>query len=354
MKTKKIKICLLTLFISITLVSEAQNADWNYVPFRSGNLWGYATPDKQIVMKPTFDDAKLFYNGYAAVKKNGKYGYINTLGKLVIPFRYLVAKPFRYGYIYTKGKTKSDTILFAGASVRKDGYEICINTKGNILYKCPAIKENIANGEGIQMQTTSQKLYSDVSNNGQLYDMIADDYIVSNSPDKFYIANKNGLYGVFNNRQEMIVPFSYKFIKILNLNNNKYLRVVDQSNMVGILNWDGTMYLPVTNSSLDMIESNTGIVNFLSKKNDGFILLDKNMNILLEGNYKDVLYNANSGYTLVKANGMKGYYFINTGLAVPTNYTEIEVFNNDKYIKIQDANGKSGYINNAGIAFFEN
>ena len=35
-------------------------------------------------------------------------------------------------------------VLFAGASLRADGYEICINTKGETMPKCPAINESSA------------------------------------------------------------------------------------------------------------------------------------------------------------------------------------------------------------------
>jgi hypothetical protein len=345
----------LIVLVSLTILTavSAQRPNWDLIPFRSGKLWGYASPEKQIVIKPMYDDAKLFHEGYAAVKKNGKFGYINTTGKLVIPYKYLVAKPFRYGYTYLKGKPASDTILFAGASVRKDGYEICINTSGATLYKCPAIKEGNTN-EGFKKQTVTEKVYSDISNNGQLYDKIVDDYAIQNSPDKFYIASKNNLFGVFNNRFEVIVPFKYKSIATLKNNNSNYLKVADETGMVGLLNGDGSVALENAYNLIELEKMNDGSTNLLAKKADQYTILDNSMKPILNGNYKDIMYNKNNGYTLVNMDGNKGFYFAKSGITIPATYADIETFVDDKYIRVIDATGKSGYINDAGISFFEN
>ena len=61
-----------------------------------------------------FDDVGNFYEGFAWVKKDGKYGYINTKGEQVIECKFdcawnfsegfaLVKKYGKWGYINTKG-----------------------------------------------------------------------------------------------------------------------------------------------------------------------------------------------------------------------------------------------------------
>lgn len=49
-------------------------------------------------IKPQYDDAQSFSEGLAAVKQNGKWGYIDTDGKVVIPFQYDQAFAFNEGY----------------------------------------------------------------------------------------------------------------------------------------------------------------------------------------------------------------------------------------------------------------
>ena len=60
--------------------------------FRTNNLYGYLKRDGQEAIKPSYDVAFSFENGYACVGKNIngeiKYGCINTDGVLVIPFQY--------------------------------------------------------------------------------------------------------------------------------------------------------------------------------------------------------------------------------------------------------------------------
>lgn len=46
---------------------------------------------------PQYEDAQLFCEGLAAVKKDGKWGYIDTDGKVVIPFQYDQAYHFNEG-----------------------------------------------------------------------------------------------------------------------------------------------------------------------------------------------------------------------------------------------------------------
>lgn len=51
----------------------------------------------EIAIAPQYEDAKSFSNGYAAVKKNGKWGYIDETGKVIVDFQYDWAGPFSEG-----------------------------------------------------------------------------------------------------------------------------------------------------------------------------------------------------------------------------------------------------------------
>ncbi len=50
------------------------------------------------LVEPTYDAAGYFYEGLAAVKKDGKWGYIDETGKTVIDFKYDYAGEFNEGY----------------------------------------------------------------------------------------------------------------------------------------------------------------------------------------------------------------------------------------------------------------
>ena len=60
----------------------------------STGKFGYKNQSDQIFIQPAFQDAASFINGMAAVKLLGKWGFINTAGKEVIPIKYQEAGNF--------------------------------------------------------------------------------------------------------------------------------------------------------------------------------------------------------------------------------------------------------------------
>lgn len=54
----------------------------------STGKWGFVNSDGKITIEPKFDEAKSFSNGLAAVKSGDKWGFINQSGELVIDYKY--------------------------------------------------------------------------------------------------------------------------------------------------------------------------------------------------------------------------------------------------------------------------
>lgn len=57
-----------------------------------------------IIISPEYEKSRGFSNGLSAVMKNGKWGYINTMGKMVIPPIYIEVRDFHEG----KAAVKTD------------------------------------------------------------------------------------------------------------------------------------------------------------------------------------------------------------------------------------------------------
>lgn len=49
-----------------------------YFAFKKNGKWGFADYKGNILIQPQYQEAKAFCNGYAGVKKDGKWGFINT------------------------------------------------------------------------------------------------------------------------------------------------------------------------------------------------------------------------------------------------------------------------------------
>lgn len=58
------------------------------IAFCQGEKWGFVNTSGEVVIKPTYENAKSFSNGLAAVCKDGEWGFINTEGKVVIDYQF--------------------------------------------------------------------------------------------------------------------------------------------------------------------------------------------------------------------------------------------------------------------------
>lgn len=101
------------IIITILLIANqlfSKELTW----FCSNNVYGFMDNNNVIVIKPQYEETQNFYNGYCAVKFNGKWGFINENNILIISNIYDFATSIsedlasvmlsnRYGYIDKKG-----------------------------------------------------------------------------------------------------------------------------------------------------------------------------------------------------------------------------------------------------------
>ena len=340
---------LLIIVCAFAANTFAQQIDMSLIPYRSGDKWGFASPQKNIVIAPKYDEVGWFSEGYAAAKVGSKWGYINKAGKLVIPAKFTVAKSFRKGYLPNSKNDGGDSVLFAGASVQASGYEICINTKGAVLTKCPAIPENSVAENRVPIESVTQsKTYSLPNNNG-LFDKIENDYKAEGTDETFYIAQKAGMYGVFNSKFDTIVPFNYSAIKIIKSGDHQYLKVT-KGGMTGLLTATGQQIIDPVNTNLTLVNG-TNKTEYVIVQHDGqtFVKDMKNNDVIAKG-YKDITYD-DGGFILTSDNTLKGYYFLNN-TSIQPKYTDVKMMNGGEYLMVKTFAGKTGYINAAGTEYF--
>ncbi|RYD73985.1 MAG: WG repeat-containing protein [Sphingobacteriales bacterium] len=345
------RLLILACFILIATGLSAQQIDMSMIPYRQGDKWGFSDPGKNVVIAPKYNEVQWFSEGYAAVKVGSKWGYINKAGKLVIPARYTVAKSFRKGFVPRVGKEGGDSVLFAGVSIKADGYENCIDTKGNVTVKCPAIPENsVPENRGPVETVVTQKNYSVPNNNG-LFDKIVDDYKIAGSDETYYIAEKGGRYGVFNTKFETIVPFEYDEIKMDKKSASPYL-AVKKSGMYGIATTQGQMKILPENTNVFAVKANDGKEYIIVKKDGKTYVKDMENQLVIPDGYNDIVYD-NGGFILTGNDNMRGYYFIDkTNPAIAPKYTDIKSVNGSNYLMVKTFSGKTGYISSSGNEYF--
>lgn len=80
---------------------SAQQSDELY-PFEKDGKWGFIDNTGTVVIPFEYDGAFSFSEGLASVEKDGKYGFIDNTGTVVIPFEYDDALPFSEGLAYVE------------------------------------------------------------------------------------------------------------------------------------------------------------------------------------------------------------------------------------------------------------
>ena len=350
---------ILALFLAFTVPVFAQDPDMTFIPYRNGDLWGYATSDKSIFIKPEYEEANLFYEGFAVVKKGGKYGYINKEGKVVIPFKFFSAKRFRVGFYGSdtkpnpkdKAPAVQKTVLFAGAAPLANGYEICIDTKGVKLAKCPAISETSIPETNKPDSVVIVSNYNTIQKS-DLFDKITGDYkIIAGADETYYIATRNNNYGVINNKFDVIVPFEYSKIEKMNIGAMVYLKV-EKAGLKGILFGTGSPYLAVENSRLQYIKAADGSSYFIFTKDGQTGLKNTKYQNVVETIYSDIVYDAAGGFILTSSNIYKGFYFLNQAVLLPR-FADVKTVPGGNYVMVKTSEGKWGYVNSSLIEFFE-
>ena len=86
------------------------------------------------IIAPRYEEAERFSEGYAAVKQNGKWGYIDTDGRTVLPFRYEKAYDFSEGYAVVSPNVVERNVyeLANGSVIEYNYYDLgCVDLDGN-------------------------------------------------------------------------------------------------------------------------------------------------------------------------------------------------------------------------------
>ena len=164
--------------------------------------WGYINTKGEQIVECKFYDANVFNEGFAVVKKDGKWGYINTKGEQAIECKFDYANDFneglasvtkdgKYGYINTKGEQVIECKFDCAwnfsegfAKVKKDGEYGYINTKG-----CFVIFDKSKN----EIEVFDKVI--DRSNNTFYLSRLGDKFGLLD--EKFNVIIKNSIYGKF-------------------------------------------------------------------------------------------------------------------------------------------------------------
>lgn len=188
-----------------TLVISAVYDEANYFTLENlaavkmNGRWGYIDRTGSFAIPIQFDEAAKFSEELAAVKQDGKFGYIDRTGKTVINREYDYAEPFAQG-------------LAAVGANNKRGY---VNQTGLVVI---ALKYTEAYGfnNGLADVAANDK-HGFVDRTGSeivppKYDSRIYSHTFAHQPEGLVRACLNGKWGFINRRGTAVIPFVYEAV----------------------------------------------------------------------------------------------------------------------------------------------
>lgn len=140
---------------SLEVYDELGPFNEGYAAVRRGKKWGYINTKGEEVIPCSFDAADIFSEGLAAVSKSDKLVYINSKGEEII------SSP--YSYYNIQNRNFSEGL----AAVCDDGKWGWINTKGELVIPLSIEAEDVGlYSEGLVYCQNSSKVFSFVDKNG--------------------------------------------------------------------------------------------------------------------------------------------------------------------------------------------
>jgi hypothetical protein len=259
------------------------------IPYRKGDRWGFCTTDKKVIIKPEYGNVSFFSNGLATVKQNGKFGYIDKSGNLIIPIIYDHASNFFENVAHVE--------------IDKAGSRCCIDKKGREIVN---FKPN----------TNKEELRKRLGENS-----------------KWGFINRQGI--------EVI---AYKYDNVNPFRDD--LASVELNNKWGFIDKNENVIIPFIYDNAGVFKGGVTSV----KQNDKYGFIDKRGNILLPFIYKDA-HNFYQDIASVKLNGKWGFIDKNGEIIIPFKYDF--AFSFSKGFASVEYNGKDGYINKQGVEYWE-
>ncbi|HTF02545.1 MAG TPA: WG repeat-containing protein [Bacteroidia bacterium] len=229
-----------------------------FYPIRENGKWGFADSTGKILIACQYEWADVFSEGVAAVGLNDKCGYINKNGSVAIPFQYDEGEPFSRGIaqVTLNGKTglsnKAGDFIVpavydeigsfheARAQVSKKGSHGFIDMMGSEVVPCRY--EAVGDfSEGLAyVKDTSG--YGFVDREGRVSIQPQYDWVEPFENGSARV-KKNELYGLISYEGKMLLPCEYTYIAGF----SEGLALVVKDGMSGYVKRNGTWAIPVSN-----------------------------------------------------------------------------------------------------------
>ncbi|MDD6889733.1 MAG: WG repeat-containing protein [Bacteroidales bacterium] len=285
-------------------------------------IYGYIDNDGNEIL---YDDVCDMSEGMIAVKLNGKWGYINETGKLIIPFVYDEAWAFSEGLATV-------ALGIAWGCIDKAGHEV-IPVKYDYVSDCSNNGLHFAslNDEEFIIDKTGRELIREV-NHGEDLDLFPDFH------EGMASVRYNGKYGFLNDKGDEVIPFKYDCAGHF----NEGLAAVKSDGKWGFIDKADNIVIPFRYDDARSFNEGVAAVKFNGKW--GFI--DKNDNVIIPFKYDDAG-RFNEGWANVESDEKWGFIDKADNVVISFRYDYADEFDK-KGLAAARLKGKLGDIDRQG------
>lgn len=185
-------------------VEDSKEFSEGLLAVKNNGKWGYMNKKGDMVIDCLYESAGNFSEGLAVVKKDGKCGYINNKGEVVIDFKYDSADNFSFGYgVGYIGRSKNIVIDKNGNEIINKSYSMSFGPISNNLF---IVVEGIGNGYSI-VDKDEKIILEGIAQAGINVDGLI--------PVKQFAAQGNawddGKWGFIDEQGKLVIDYSYDF-----------------------------------------------------------------------------------------------------------------------------------------------
>ncbi len=325
MKAKSLIILIVICYLFTSCNSNKDKFEYDVLPVKSGEKWGYIDKEGKYVVNPQFDNAMLFSEGIACVEVDNKFGYISEDGK------YLINPIYKDATYFSEG--------LAGVVI-ENGYPSYIDKKGEIKFTMNNAERCRVFSEGLAAVLIKNK-WGFINSSGEIviqpqYEFVSD---FSNGLAVFSQKVKNEvLKGYINTKGEIVINAQFK--NAYDFNND--LALINMNEKWGFINTEGKIIINPQFENADFFAEDLCVI----KQGDNYGFIDKTGKIIINPQFKQagsfseklaVVKSSDDKYGYINK---EGKYEINPQFEEAGNFTK-----GIAYIKIGE---KYGFIDNKG------
>ncbi len=165
-----------------------------FAKFSSGKKFGFVDSLGNIRLVPQYNNARNFSEGMVAVMLIGKWGFMDTNEKLIIQPYYDEVSDFKNGVTLVRKDKSYYFINKAGKFLYNEPFDKIIPSfSGNyLLFR--KNKYGIADAYGRELVSTKYEAVEELGNS-------------------YILAKEHGLWGVLNEKGNIVIPFNYSVIQ---------------------------------------------------------------------------------------------------------------------------------------------